>query len=232
MLPQAGLADLTGLVGDLIERLHGDRSLRVKVKGNEWPNDLAERLADLIRVHRWAYGCMYCDLRLDSWREPDRSMDELFTVFENEPTFPLMNRENALKQKELFYKYRPYFDRYYEFLRNSVMALADAGILVNQLKITADEKVDRELHKCMEFSAVVALSRRYANAMQYLATGRGICPVSFESKKDEDCEGLVIVDAIAHWYGMTKIPPHVHREDVTKYQRWLDRMSTQWKGST
>src|SRR5690606_1671896 len=185
------LVEVINLVGDLVERLHGDRSRRVSVKGADWPDDLACRFADLVREHRWMVGMPSRVSRHPGWSDPDARFADFTATLDHHADLMHMEPGEVERFGQSFRSDCVYFDQFYAVVKLSINALADARVFMRRLDVIADNKIGDEYKSWMEFFIYVALTGRYPHYADYFYQRRGPKLVSFRSEGDEDNEGLV-----------------------------------------
>ena len=234
-LPKPAMNEVIDFVGDLIQELHGDRSLRVSVKGVDWPDEFACRFADMVRAHRWIVGMPSRDSRDPGWANPDARFADLTAAMEENAELLHIEPSEVERFREFLRAHWVYFDQFYDIVKLSVNELADHGILLRRLDVVADEKIGKEFHFWMEWFIYVAMTGRYPHLEPYFYRRQGPKLISFDSDCDENNEGLILADAIAFWHGINILPADVLANlpfPAERYKYYLRRMNTGWQPET
>lgn len=229
ILPRPGLA----LLADLLDRVVADVTARnpnaKSVKARDWSEAHSQELCDLIRENRWMVGNASRNPGHPSWKAANPSREALFKVMERDGHHVNLKELDVTAMRELFTTHHPYFDQFYDRLRKCINVFADQQIGVGSLEVIADERIPDNLSKAMQFSAWMALSRRFPQYEASVLNGRGYGPIRFRSSTEDGDRVLLAADALAHWWGMTLIPEEHTGGKAKQYREYLKRMDMDWK---
>lgn len=226
---QDNLALVTDLVGDLRERIHGERSAAQPVKAHEWNQVEVGKLVDYVKSGRWSV--MYAPLTNSALTSqavveiPKFVREQAQKMFAATPqTRELRSIEQQWEQD--FTKLVNQHPRYAVFVITVMWGVIkdciDRGIIPNPTWVF-DERVNKNLSTLFSLLSIdtlrIAVKSRFNCSIREAIGGEAWPnrPVVFG--RDNEIDGLVLADGIAYATGMRERNRLTHEAWNKAYER-------------